>query len=67
MSKLLSESCRHLVEIGFLLPENRSKDFPSEKLKEYFSVKPDTKFVDWEGYLDLVGKENEKFLDCVAV
>ena len=36
--------------------------FPSEKLKEYFSVKPDTKFVDWEGYLDLVGKENEKFL-----
>lgn len=36
--------------------------FPYDKLKKYFSVKPSTKFVDWDGYLDLVGKENEKFL-----
>lgn len=36
--------------------------FPTEKLKEYFSVKSTTKFVDWDGYLKLVGKENEKFL-----
>ena len=36
--------------------------FPTEELKKYFSVKPDTKFVDWEGYLDLVGKENVKML-----
>lgn len=41
--------------------------FPYEKLKEYFSVKPSTKFVDWKGYLDLVGKENEKFLKSFLI
>ena len=36
--------------------------FPTEDLIKYFSVKPSTKFVYWKGYLDLVGKENERFL-----
>ncbi len=42
------------------LPQNMY--FPSDELKKYFSVKPSTKFVDWDGYLVLVGKENEKIL-----
>lgn len=42
------------------LPQNMY--FPTDELKKYFSVKPSTMFVDWNGYLDLVGKENEKFL-----
>ena len=42
------------------LPQNMY--FPTKELKQYFFVKPSTKFVDWEGYLDLVGKENKKFL-----
>ncbi len=40
---------------------------PNEELKKYFSVKSDTKFVDWDGYLDLVGKENEKFLNSFLI
>lgn len=36
--------------------------FPTEELKKYFEVKPSTGFVDIDGYIELVGKENEKFL-----
>ena len=42
------------------LPQNMY--FPTEELLKYFFVKPSTKFVDWDGYLDLVGKENVKIL-----
>ena len=42
------------------LPQNMY--FPTEELLKYFAVKPSTMFVDWNGYLDLVGKENEKIL-----
>ena len=36
--------------------------FPSKELKEYFQVKPSTKFVELNDYIELVGKENEKLL-----
>ena len=43
--------------------------FPTEKLKDYFKVKPSTRFIDWGGYLELVGKgkEKEKFLHSFFV
>lgn len=36
--------------------------FPIEDLKKYFSSKPETKFVDYQGYLDLVGTAQGKYL-----
>ncbi len=36
--------------------------FPEEELISYFAVKQSTYFVDWNGYVELVGKENEKYL-----
>ena len=36
--------------------------FPTEELKEYFKVKPSTRFVEINDYIELVGRENEKFL-----
>lgn len=43
-------------------PKNNSIYFPTDELKEYFKVKPSTKFVKLDDYIELVGKENEKFL-----
>ena len=37
--------------------------FPTDELKDYFAVKPSTRFVDWDGYLDLVGEENKECLE----
>ena len=36
--------------------------FPTEELEEYFKVKPSTRFVKIDDYIELVGKENEEFL-----
>lgn len=52
---------------GFFRDIPQNIYFPTEDLKKYFSVKPSTKFVDWEGYLDLVGRENEKFLKSFLI
>lgn len=35
---------------------------PSQELKRYFATKPTTRFVDFDGYIDLVGREQEKYL-----
>lgn len=43
-------------------PETESIYFPTDELKEYFKVKPSTKFVTINDYIELVGRENEKFL-----
>ncbi len=43
-------------------PKNDSIYFPTDELKEYFKMKPSTKFVELDDYIELVGKENEKFL-----
>ena len=69
---------KHINEYSFLRYTSSDKEdflcdtpqnlyFPTEELKEYFSVKPSTKFVDWEGYLDLVGKEHEKILKSFLI
>lgn len=52
---------------GFFCDFPQNIYFPIEDLKKYFSVKPSTKFVDWDGYLDLVGRENEKFLKSFLI
>lgn len=36
--------------------------FPSETLQKYFASKPETWFLTWEKYLDLISPEHEKFL-----
>lgn len=41
--------------------------FPTEELKEYFKVKPSTRFVELTDYVELVGKENEKFLHSFLI
>ncbi|MGI6336698.1 MAG: AAA domain-containing protein [Eubacteriales bacterium] len=35
---------------------------PSQELRRYFATKPTTRFVDYDGYIDLVGREQEKYL-----
>ena len=52
---------------GFFREQPKNMYFPTEELQKYFSVKPSTKFVDWNGYLELVGKENEKLLKSFLV
>lgn len=54
---------------GFLRGCPDTMYFPIEELKDYFMVKPSTRFVDWDGYIKLVGqgKENEKFLHSFFV
>ena len=45
--------------------------FPEPNLREYFSGKPNTKFIDLEGYLELVGNERKEdlyqFLSALGV
>lgn len=41
--------------------------FPTEELKEYFEAKPSTRFVELNDYVELVGKENEKFLHSFLI
>ena len=36
--------------------------FPDSNLRAFFANKPDTKFVDWDGYLELVGNERKEDL-----
>lgn len=36
--------------------------FPNEELREWFQAKPDTKFIELEEYLELVGDEDEEVL-----
>lgn len=36
--------------------------FPTEELKKYFEVKPSARFVELDDYMELVGKENKKYL-----
>ncbi|MDE7418471.1 MAG: AAA family ATPase [Lachnospiraceae bacterium] len=43
-------------------PRTESIYFPTEELKEYFKVKPSTKFLTLNDYIELVGKENEESL-----
>lgn len=35
---------------------------PSRELRRYFESKPTTRFVDLDGYIELVGREQEKYL-----
>ena len=37
--------------------------FPSSELKAYFAARPETQFVDFEGYLNRVGSENANHLE----
>ena len=41
--------------------------FPTEELKKYFEVKPSTRFVELDDYIELVGKENERFLHSFLI
>ena len=37
--------------------------FPSQELKAYFAARPDTRFVDFEGYLNKIGADNANHLE----
>ena len=68
--KYLSDLKQHNILIYFSMETGKlqigsGKDiiyYPSNEMKEYFTVKPSTKFVDLEGYLQLVGKSNENLV-----
>lgn len=59
--------CKTLRKNNFFCDLPQNMYFPTKELQKYFFVKPSTKFVDWNGYLELVGNENEKILKSFLI